>query len=94
MSLRRCDRAIAPPSPPLAIAFGSDTIFPHEPNGVRADGAPRPVADGRHQAATANAARVLGIEKEAGTLEIASGRTWWRCPGSLAVTALESVSLS
>jgi len=80
----------------LTIAFGSDTIFPHETANrefarrVRLGLSPM----GAIKAATANAARVLGIEKETGTIEVgkrADVVAVARDP--LAdVTALESVS--
>ena len=56
----------------LTIAFGSDTIFPHETANrefarmVRLGLSPM----GAIKAATANAAGVLGIEKDTGTLEV------------------------
>src|SRR5438128_3218138 len=80
----------------LTIAFGSDTIYPHETANrefarmVRLGLSPM----GAIKAATANAARVLGIEKEAGTLEVGKRADLVAVPGDpLAdVTALESVS--
>jgi imidazolonepropionase-like amidohydrolase len=80
----------------ITIAFGSDTIFPHETANrefarmVRLGLSPM----GAIKAATVNAARVLGIDRDLGTLEIgkradlvAVGRD------PLAdITALESVS--
>jgi imidazolonepropionase-like amidohydrolase len=56
----------------LTVAFGSDTIFPHETANrefARMTGLGlSPMA--AIQAATLNAARVLGIEKDLGTLEV------------------------
>jgi imidazolonepropionase-like amidohydrolase len=80
----------------LTIAFGSDTIFPPETANrefarmVRLGLSPM----GAIKAATANAARVLGIEKEAGTLEVGKRADVVAVPRDpLAdVTALESVS--
>jgi imidazolonepropionase-like amidohydrolase len=80
----------------LTIGFGSDTIFPHETANrefarmVRLGLSPM----GAIKAATANAARVLGIEKEAGTLEAGKRADLVAVPRDpLAdVTALESVS--
>jgi imidazolonepropionase-like amidohydrolase len=80
----------------LTIAFGSDTIFPHETANrefarmVRLGLSPM----GAIKAATANAARVLGIEKELGTLEVGKRADLVAVARDpLAdVTALESVS--
>lgn len=80
----------------LTIAFGSDTIFPHETANrefarmVRLGLSPM----GAIKAATANAARVLGIEKEAGTIEVGKRADLVAVSRDpLAdVTALESVS--
>jgi imidazolonepropionase-like amidohydrolase len=80
----------------LTIGFGSDTIFPHETANrefarmVRLGLSPM----GAIKAATVNAARVLGIEKEAGTLEVGKRADLVAVPRDpLAdVTALESVS--
>jgi imidazolonepropionase-like amidohydrolase len=80
----------------LTIGFGSDTIYPHETANrefarmVRLGLSPM----GAIKAATANAARVLGIEKEAGTLEAGKRADLVAVPRDpLAdVTALESVS--
>jgi len=80
----------------VTIAFGSDTIFPHETANrefarmVRLGLSPL----GAIKAATANAARVLGIEKDLGTLEVGKRADLVAVPRDpLAdVTALESVS--
>ena len=80
----------------LTIAFGSDTIFPHETANrefarmVRLGLSPM----GAIKAATANAARVLGIEKDLGTLEVGKRADLVAVPRDpLAdVTALESVT--
>jgi len=80
----------------LTIAFGSDTIFPHETANrefarmVRLGLSPM----GAIRAATANAARVLGIEKEAGSLEVGKRADVVAVPRDpLAdITALESVT--
>ena len=80
----------------LTIAFGSDTIFPHETANrefarmVRLGLSPM----GAIKAATANAARVLGIDEDVGTLEVGKRADLVAVPGNpLAdVTALESVS--
>jgi imidazolonepropionase-like amidohydrolase len=80
----------------LTIAFGSDTIFPHETANrefarmVRLGLSPM----GAIKAATANAARVLGIDKDLGTLEAGKRADLVAVPGDpLAdVTALETVT--
>ena len=80
----------------VTIAFGSDTIFPHETANrefarmVRLGLSPM----GAIKAATANAARVLGIEKDLGTLEVGKRADLVAVPRDpLAdVTALETVS--
>jgi imidazolonepropionase-like amidohydrolase len=80
----------------LTIAFGSDTIFPHETANrefarmVRLGLSPM----GAIKAATANAARVLGIDRDLGTLEAGKRADLVAVPRDpLAdVTALENVS--
>ena len=80
----------------LTIAFGSDTIFPHETANrefarmVRLGLSPM----GAIKAATANAARVLGIDRDVGTLEAGKRADLVAVPRDpLAdVTALENVS--
>jgi imidazolonepropionase-like amidohydrolase len=80
----------------LTIAFGSDTIFPHETANrefarmVRLGLSPM----GAIKAATANAARVLGIDRDLGTLEAGKRADLVAVPRDpLAdVTALETVS--
>ena len=80
----------------ITIAFGSDTIFPHETANrefarmVRLGLSPM----GAIKSATANAAGVLGIEKDTGTLEVGKRADVVAVPRDpLAdVTALESVS--
>jgi|RhiMetdeSRZDD1v2_1073273.scaffolds.fasta_scaffold109442_2 imidazolonepropionase-like amidohydrolase len=80
----------------ITIAFGSDTIFPHETANrefgrmVRLGLSPM----GAIKAATANAAAVLGIDKDVGTLEAGKRADLVAVPRDpLAdVTALESVS--
>jgi len=80
----------------LTIAFGSDTIFPHETANrefarmVRLGLSPM----GAIKAATASAARVLGIDRDLGTLELGKRADLVAVPRDpLAdVTALESVS--
>jgi imidazolonepropionase-like amidohydrolase len=80
----------------ITIAFGSDTIFPHETANREFARMARlglsPMA--AIQAATVNAARVLGIEKDLGTLEAGKRADLVAVPRDpLAdVTALESVS--
>ena len=80
----------------LTIAFGSDTIFPHETANREFARMVRLGLSsmGAIKAATANAARVLGIEKEAGTIEVGKRADLVAVPRDpLAdVTALESVS--
>lgn len=80
----------------ITIAFGSDTIFPHETANrefarmVRLGLSPM----GAIRAATANAAGVLGIEKDTGTLEVGKRADLVAVPRDpiADVTALESVS--
>ena len=80
----------------LTIAFGSDTIFPHETANrefarmVRLGLSPM----GAIKSATANAAGVLGIEKDTGTLEVGKRADVVAVPRDPLsdVTALESVS--
>ena len=80
----------------VTIAFGSDTIFPHETANrefarmVRLGLSPM----GAIRAATANAAGVLGIEKDTGTLEVGKRADLVAVPRDpiADVTALESVS--
>ncbi|PYQ03238.1 MAG: hypothetical protein DMF83_21730 [Acidobacteria bacterium] len=80
----------------ITIAFGSDTIFPHETANrefarmVRLGLSPM----GAIKSATANAAGVLGIEKDTGTLEVGKRADVVAVPRDPLgdVTALESVS--
>ena len=80
----------------ITIAFGSDTIFPHETANrefarmVRLGLSPMAAI----RTATINAARVLGIDKDLGTVEAGKRADIVAVPGDpLAdVTALESVS--
>jgi imidazolonepropionase-like amidohydrolase len=80
----------------ITIAFGSDTIFPHETANrefarmVRLGLSPM----GAIKAATANAAGVLGIDKDAGTIEAGKRADLVAVPRDpLAdVTALETVT--
>ena len=80
----------------ITIAFGSDTIFPHETANrefgrmVRLGLSPM----GAIKAATANAAGVLGIDKDTGTVEVGKRADLVAVPRDpLAdVTALETVT--